>query len=145
MERFFYATYIETTAEKLWKILTGPEFTAKYWWGRRLESSWKVGAEIKAVHDGGKVDWQGKVLVFEPYTKFSYTFHLEEVPALKNDAPSVVTFEITPAGKSVVRLTVTHEQLSVKALKDVSGGWPAIISSLKSLAESGKALVYEEA
>jgi uncharacterized protein YndB with AHSA1/START domain len=142
MDRFFYATYIKTTPEQLWKALTSPEFTAKYWWGRRLESDWKVGSAIKALYDDNKIDWQGKVLIYQPNTKLSYTFHLEDKPSLKNDAPSVVTMEISPAGKSVVKLTVTHENLSVNGLEDVSDGWPELLCSMKSLLESGKALEY---
>ena len=143
MDRFFYATYIKTTPERLWKALTSPEFTRQYWWGRSLESDWKVGSEIKALYDGNKIDWQGKVLIYQPYTKLSYTFHLEEKPNLKKDAPSIVVFEIAPAGKSIVKLTVTHEKLSVNGLEDVSEGWPAILSNIKSLLESGEALEYD--
>ncbi len=143
MNRFIYATYIKTKPEQLWNALTGPEFTQQYWWGRRLESDWKVGSEIKAVYQGTKIDWQGKILVNQPHAKLSYTFHLEEKPVLNKDAPSIVTLDIIPAGKTVVKLTVTHENLSVNALEDVRNGWPAILSSMKSLLESGKSLEYE--
>jgi uncharacterized protein YndB with AHSA1/START domain len=144
MTRFFYATYIKTTPKQLWNALTNPEFTEQYWWGRRLESDWKVGSEIKALYDDNKIDWQGQVLEFQPYTKLSYTFHLEDRPDLMKDKPSKVTFEISSAGKSTMKLTVTHVELSEKAFNDVSEGWPALLSSLKSLLESGKPLEYDE-
>lgn len=143
MDRFIYAIYIKTTSEQLWKALTSPEFTAKYWWGRRLESDWKVGSEIRAVYDDNKIDWQGMILIYQPYTKLSFTFHLEEIPSLKNDAPSVVTYEIEPTGKSVIKLTVSHVNLSAKGFEDVSDGWPQLLCSLKSLLESGQALEYK--
>ncbi len=143
MDRFFYAIYIKTTSEKLWKALTDPEFTEKYWWGRRLATDWKVGSEIKALYDGNKIDWLGKVLIYQPLTKLSYTFHLEGKPAISKDAPSIVTMEIAPAGKFVVRLTVTHENLSANALEDVGEGWPQLLNSMKSLLESGEALEYD--
>jgi uncharacterized protein YndB with AHSA1/START domain len=143
MDRFFYATYIKTTPEQLWKALTSPDFTARYWWGRRLESDWKVGSEIKALYEGNKVDWLGKVLIYQPFTKLSYTFHLEGKPTMAKDAASIVTMDISPAGKSIVKLTVTHENLSVNGLEDVSEGWPQLICSMKSLLESGKALEYD--
>jgi uncharacterized protein YndB with AHSA1/START domain len=143
MDRFFYAIYIKTNPELLWKALISPDFTQQYWWGRRLTTDWKVGSPIKALYEGNKVDWQGKVLLFQPYTKLSYTFHLEEKPELKKDELSIVTFEITPAGKSLVKLTVTHEKLSANALEDVSEGWPELLSRMKSLLELGKALEYD--
>jgi uncharacterized protein YndB with AHSA1/START domain len=143
MDRFYYSTYIKTTPQELWKALTSPEFTEQYWWGRRLVSDWKVGSEIKALYEGDKIDWLGKVLIFQPYTKLSYTFHLEGKPAMAKDAPSIVTMEIASAGKSVVRVTITHENLSVNGLEDVSEGWPQLLCSMKSLLESGKALVYD--
>jgi len=143
MDRFFYAIYIKTTPEKLWKTLTGPEFTQKYWWGRRLESGWKVGSDIKALYDGDKLDWEGKILAVRPQAKLSYTFYSEQWPEMKNDGPSIVTYELMPAGKSLVKLTVLHEKLDAKAFKDVSEGWPELLSRLKSLLELGKALEYD--
>jgi uncharacterized protein YndB with AHSA1/START domain len=142
MNSFYYALYIKTTLEQLWKALTSPDFTARYWWGRKLESDWKVGSDIKAVYDENKIDWQGMILINQPYTKLSFTFHLEENPSLKNDAPSVVTYEIGPAGKSAIKLTVSHVNLSAKGFEDVSEGWPQLLCSLKSLLESGHALEY---
>jgi uncharacterized protein YndB with AHSA1/START domain len=143
MNRFFYAIYIKTTPKKLWNALIDPEFTKQYWWGRRLESDWKVGSEIKALYDRDKIDWQGKILEYKPLTRLSYSFHLEGVSVLNNNEPSVVIFEIAAAGKSVVKLTLSHEKLSDKEFKDVSDGWPMLLSCFKSLLESGKALKYE--
>ena len=142
MFSFHYATYINTTPEQLWNALTNPEFTQRYWWGRRLQSDWKVGSEIKAIYDTDRIDWLGRVLAYQPNTKLSYTFHLEEKPDLRNDQPSIVAMEISPAGHSVVKLTVTHDNLSERGFEDVSNGWPAILSSVKSLLEAGKSLEY---
>ncbi len=140
MARFVYVIFIESSPEDLWKALTDPKFTQQYWWGRRLETDWKIGSEIRAVYDGGNVDWEGKVLDFQPFKKLSYTFHLEQKPELKKDEPSVVTFEISEVGKSVVKLTVIHDNLSEKGFEDVSSGWPAILSSIKTVVESGRSM-----
>ncbi len=142
MDRFMYVTYINTTPEELWKALTDPEFTQQYWWGRRLESDWKVGSEIKAVYEGGKIDWQGKIIEYKPSSILSFSFHLEGKPDLKADRPSTVTYKIEPAGQKIVKFTVTHDNLSEKGYRDVSQGWPALLSSLKTLAEAGRALEY---
>ncbi|HVP35927.1 MAG TPA: SRPBCC domain-containing protein [Terriglobales bacterium] len=143
MSTFFYTLYIKTTPEQLWTALTNPEFTQQYWWGRRLESDWKIGSEINALYEGNKLDWKGKILISQPHTKPSYSFHLEEKPELKMDEPSIVTIEIEPAGKSILKLDLRHERLSHKGYEDVSDGWPALLSSMKSLLETGKPLVYD--
>jgi uncharacterized protein YndB with AHSA1/START domain len=143
MDRFFYATYIKTTPEQLWTALTDPKFTERYWWGRKLKSDWKVGSEIKALYENNKIDWKGKVLIYQPPSKLSYTFHLEQKHELKLDEPSIVTFDITPAGKSIVKLTITHEKLSIKGYDDISEGWPELLCSMKSLLETGEALEYD--
>ena len=139
-----YVTYIATTAEKLWKALTDGEFTRKYWGGRQIQSDWDVGSPINHVRADGGNDWQGEVLKAERPRLLSYTFHMQISAQHRSDRPSRVTFELEPIG-SVVKLTLTHDDFeSEKATFETTRhGWPAILSSLKSLLETGSPLPFE--
>jgi uncharacterized protein YndB with AHSA1/START domain len=136
--KFVYVTYIATTPEKLWEGLTSGDFTEKYWDDGRIQSDWKVGSPVKLVGKNGAI--QGEILRVEPPRLLSYTFGS---PGLQQDHPSRVVFEIEQLG-SLVKLTVTHDELEEKGFKSISGGWPMVLSSLKSLLESGRPLVYEQ-
>jgi uncharacterized protein YndB with AHSA1/START domain len=150
-DSFTYVTYITTTPEKLWEALTGGDFTHQYWAGRRIESEWKVGSRLRLVREDGRLDLEGEVLEVDYPTRLSYTF--QPVPAdnkrtlegkLVDDSgepPSRVTFVIEPF-KGKVKLTLVHDQFppGSKVLAGVSGGWPAILSGLKSLLESGEVM-----
>jgi uncharacterized protein YndB with AHSA1/START domain len=148
--KFVYRTLIATTSEKLWAALTDPEFTAQYWGGTRLESDWKPGSRI-VFRWKGKIVHDDKILKSEPPRLLSYTFkplHMEE---LLGEPASRVTFEIeefTGTSKRqgpVVKLTVTHEDFPAdsKIFPMISQGWPDILSSLKSLLETGHAIEFE--
>lgn len=130
---FVYVTYIRTTREQLWTALLEPEFTARYWNGRIVESDWQVGGQVTVRHDyDDAVDSVGAVLAFEPPRRLSYEF-----------GGGVVTFELVAQG-DVVGLTVTHDGLSEQAYRSVSGGWSFILSNLKTLLESGAPLPMPE-
>ena len=138
---FVYVTYIETTAEKLWRALTDPEFTRQYWFGTRLTSDWKVGSPFALVMDG-KITDDGEVLVFDPPHRLSYTFRHILNEQAREERPSRVTFVLEPHGK-LVKLTLTHDDFAPGSVmfEGISKGWPAILSSLKSMMESGAPLV----
>ena len=140
---FVYVAYIATTPERLWQALTDSAFTAQYWVGRRITSDWHEGASVHHVRDDGGVDWVGEVLRYEPCSLLSYTFHMQISEAHKADAPSRLTFEIEPFD-TVVKLTFIHDQLEdAPATRETTRyGWPAIISSLKSLLETGAPLPF---
>jgi uncharacterized protein YndB with AHSA1/START domain len=152
--KFVYEIYIATTPERLWEALTGGEFTYQYWGGRRIQSDWKPGSPVRHVKEDGSVDWQGEVLRADPPRLLSYTFEVrpdsakrEVAGRLVDDAtepPSRVTFELSPF-MDKVKLTLTHDDFTPgsKVLEGVSQGWPAILSSLKSLLERGEALFPE--
>jgi uncharacterized protein YndB with AHSA1/START domain len=137
---FVYVTYIETTPEKLWEALTSSEFTKRYWWNTEVKSDWKVGSPFALVMDGTTTD-VGEVLEFDRPRRLSYTFHHVLSEATKKERPSRVTFVLEPYGK-LTKLTLTHEDFDAGSviLDGISKGWPAILSSLKSLLESGTAL-----
>lgn len=137
---FVYVTYIETTPEKLWEALTSSEFSRRYWFGTELQSDWKVGSPLALVMNGTTTD-TGKILEADPPRRLSYSFRHELDNEMRNERPSKVVFELEPHGK-LVKLTLTHEGFAEgsKLLDGISKGWPAIMSSLKSLLESGMAL-----
>ncbi|SHG25345.1 SRPBCC family protein [Bradyrhizobium erythrophlei] len=138
---FIYVTYIETTPEKLWEALTSSDFTKRYWWDTRVVSDWKVGSPFSLVLNGRTTD-VGEVLEAERPRRLSYTFRHILNEAARNERPSRVTFVLEPHGK-LVKLTLTHEDFAEDSvvIDGISKGWPAIMSSLKSLLESGEALV----
>jgi uncharacterized protein YndB with AHSA1/START domain len=142
--RFVYVTYVATTAEKLWQALTDGEFTRRYWGGRRIESDWQVGSPVKHVREDGGVDWQGEVLQSERPRLLSYTFHMLISEQHRGERPSRVTFDLQPLG-SVVKLTLTHDDFEAEkaTLETTRDGWPAIMSSLKSLLETGSPLPFQ--
>ena len=137
---FVYVTYIETTAEKLWEALTSSEFSKRYWFNTELQTDWKIGSPFALVMDGTTRD-VGEVLEFDRPRRLSYTFKHVLHDEMRNERPSKVVFVLEPHGK-LVKLTLTHEGFAEgsKLLDGISEGWPAILSSLKSLLESGNAL-----
>jgi uncharacterized protein YndB with AHSA1/START domain len=138
---FIYISYIETTPEKLWEALTSSEFTKLYWWDTSVVSDWKVGSPFALVLNGTTTD-VGEVLEADRPRRLSYTFQpILSEPASK-ERPSRVTFVLEQYGK-LVKLTLTHEDFAEDSviIDGISKGWPAIMSSLKSLLESGSALV----
>jgi uncharacterized protein YndB with AHSA1/START domain len=140
-ERFVYVTYIRTTPEKLWKALTEPEFTRAYWVGTWQDSTWLPGASWKLMIPDGRVGDSGEVLESERPRRLVLRWRNEFVPELRAEGWSRCTFEIVPE-KDVVKLTVTHEMDKPGStfIAKVSEGWPMILSSLKSLLETGQAL-----
>jgi uncharacterized protein YndB with AHSA1/START domain len=138
---FVYVTYIETTPEKLWQALTDSEFSRRYWFGTDVVSDWKVGSPFALVMSGTATD-VGEILEADPPRRLSYSFRHVLNDELRNERPSKVVFTIEPHGQ-LVKLTLTHEDFAEgsKLLDGISKGWPAIMSSLKSLLESGTALV----
>src|SRR5579872_1742756 len=140
-ERFVYVTYIRTTAEKLWDALVEPEFTRAYWCGTWPDTTWNIGASWKMVIPDGRIADSGKVVVFDRPRKLAVTWRNEFVPELHEEGYSLCTYELEPV-QGAIKLTVTHEidKAGSKFIKAVSGGWPAILASLKSLLETGESL-----
>jgi len=139
--RFVYVTFIRTTPEKLWDALTKPEFTRIYWYDMWQDCDWKEGSSWKLMFPDGRIADQGTILVSEKPKRLVIAWQNEWKPELKAEGPSRATFEIEPAGPAV-KLTVTHEiPVAESQLIDaVSGGWPLILSGLKSLLETGEKL-----
>ena len=139
--RFVYVTYIRTTPEKLWKALLDPEFTRRFWNETWQDCEWKPGATWRLMIPDGRVADAGEVVEIEPQRRLVLRWRNEFMPELREEGYSRMTYEIEKKGESV-KLTVIHEMErgASKLIDAVSGGWPMILSSLKSLLETGQAL-----
>ena len=137
-----YTIYIASTPEKVWEALTNSEFTRQYWFDTEVRSDWKVGSTYRFSKQG-KPSVEGKVLESDPPRRLAYTWDPCSEDA-RRERTSRVTFDLEPRGK-VIKLTVTHNNLDEggKTLRDISGGWPMVIASLKSFLETGKPLPVE--
>jgi uncharacterized protein YndB with AHSA1/START domain len=140
-DRFVYVTYIRTTPETLWDHLTKPEFTRVYWHGVWADCEWKPGASWRLMFSDGRVADMGEVVEVDRPRRLVLKWRNEFKPELKAEGYSRATFELAAIG-DMVKLTVIHEidRAGSKFIEAVSGGWPVILSSLKSLIETGKAL-----
>jgi uncharacterized protein YndB with AHSA1/START domain len=154
VNEFVYTTYIRTTPEALWQALTEPAFTSRYW-GAELTSDWQVGSTVSWRYAGATMaDPAQRVLVADPPYRLSYTWHAitdefvrlidaepDVVAVLRAEPLSHVLFEIEQVGEQV-KLTVTHGGFveGSQVLEGVSGGWPQILASLKTLLETGEPL-----
>ncbi len=139
--RFVYVSYIATTAEKLWNALLDADMTAQYWQHENV-SDWKPGSRWEHRESTGerKLRLVGKVVESTPPRRLVITW-ADPADEKKPEKHSRVTFDLEPA-RGVIKLTVTHDLLEPDSdmLKGISDGWPKVLSSLKSLLESGKPL-----
>ena len=143
--KFVYVTYIRTTPAKLWDALLKPEFTKQYWFGVVLDSDWKVGSPWKMVFPDDAVrllelEPRGEVLEVEPRKRLVIKWR-SDFPEMKGEGDSRCTFDLSEAGEDM-KLTITHEieRDNSKLIGAVSGGWPKILSGLKTLLETGAPL-----
>jgi uncharacterized protein YndB with AHSA1/START domain len=143
--KFVYVTHINTTPEKVWQALTTAEFTQRYWMGQRVQSDWKAGAPVSFAKPDGTVKHIGEVLRFEPPKILSYSWSGKGCHSDVATEPATrVTFEIA-ADAGITTLTVTHDgfEPGSKIFGDISGGWPIVLSGLKTLLETNKSLPFE--
>jgi uncharacterized protein YndB with AHSA1/START domain len=134
-----FEIYIATTPERLWQAITDPEMRAKYNFGAGITSDWKPGSTYTLSHPGGGELGGGEILEVEPPLRLVQSFNALWSDEVKNEGTSRLTWEIEPVGDSC-RLTVTHDQLSEDANSELYGGWPMILSGLKTLLETGNTL-----
>lgn len=157
-DAFVYTTYIHTTPDKLWQALTDPAFTSRYW-GVTFETDWAPGSTMTWQEDDHRTaDAAQVVLEADPGRRLSYAWHTptpewaqaagisdDVLAKLRSERRSKVTFEIEPLG-DMVKLTVVHDDFEPDSTmrEMVSQGWPALLSSLKTLLETGQALPEPE-
>jgi uncharacterized protein YndB with AHSA1/START domain len=160
---FTYTTYIQATPERVWQGLTDPALTRRYWRHQKagektFRSDWKKGSTYVMAHDEvGLVvsDPEQVILESDPFERLAYTWHtftsewvaevgMDEATAdaWRAEPRSKVAFDLEEVGHSVVRLTVVHDgfEPGSDVLQGISEGWPAVLSSLKSLLETGLTL-----
>lgn len=139
--RFVYVTYIRSTPEKVFEAITRPEVTLRYW-GHENVSDWKPGSDWRHVRDNDQrsINIVGKVVEVEAPTRLVITWASPERAAEPN-AYSRVSFDIA-VYEAMVRLTVTHDELETGSgmAKGIQQGWPIVLSSLKSLLETGQGI-----
>jgi uncharacterized protein YndB with AHSA1/START domain len=135
---FVYVIYVKTTPEKLWEALTSSEFSKRYWFDTELRSDFKVGSPFALVMNGTTTD-VGEILEADRPRRLSYTFKHVLNDDLRAEGATKVVFNLEPHGELV---KLTHEGFAdgSKLLDGISKGWPAILSNLKSLLESGAPL-----
>jgi uncharacterized protein YndB with AHSA1/START domain len=139
MEKLF-EIYIRTTPERLWEAITDPQIRAKYHFGSSVESDWTPGSPYRLVHPGADGPLaEGENEVVEPPRRLLQTMHVLWSEEAEREGTSRVTWEIEPVGDSC-RLTVTHDQLREGAPEELYGGWPMILSGLKTWLETGQTL-----
>ena len=144
--RFVYVTFIRTTADRLWAALTEPEFMQQYWFGMHCESDWKPGSPWRLVFTDGRLADAGEIIEADPPRRLQIQWRNEWKPELKAEGFSHCTFDLEPID-GAVKLSVTHEidLVDSKLIQAVSGGWPQILSNLKSLLETGQVALKSSA
>jgi uncharacterized protein YndB with AHSA1/START domain len=139
MEKVF-EIYIKTTPERLWEAITNPEMRRKYNFGVAPVSDWSPGSRYEVKHPAAPGNLaEGENLEVDPPRRLVQSFNALWGEEVKREATSRVTWEIEPVGDSC-RLTVTHDQLREEANNELYGGWPMILSGLKTLLETGQTL-----
>ena len=155
---FVYVTYIRTTPERLWQALTDPAFIGRYFGGGGgPESDWQVGSPVRwSMLGEPHHDRDQHVLEADPPRRLAYTWHTyqsemqemfgwtdAELAERRREPVSRVVFDIAEAGEGAVQLTVTHDGFvpGSPMLEALKGGWPGILSNLKSLLETGEVVV----
>ena len=139
MEKIF-EIYIKTTPERLWEAITDSDMRAKYSFGVGVKSDWTTGSGYEAVHDGAGIRIsEGENLEVDPPRRLVQGFTALWSDEVKAEGTSRVTWEIEPVGDSC-RLTVTHSELREGANNELYGGWPMILSGLKTYIETGEEL-----
>jgi len=139
MEKVF-EIYIKTTPERLWEAIIDPELRSRYSFGLAAESDWTPGSEYKGVHrESGTTILEGENLEVDPPRRLVQSFDALWSDDVRAEGTSRVSWEIEPMGDSC-RLLVIHDQLREEANGEIYGGWPQILSGLKTLLETGEDL-----
>ena len=137
-----YTIYIAATAENVWRSLTTADFSRQYFLGFAVETDLKIGGRFIVRAPDGSVHIDGEVIACDPPRLLSVTWNVNWPGLVEKLGQTIVTYEIEPAGDAVkLTMTEAHErELGDDILSGGRGGWPVILSSLKSLLETGKPL-----
>jgi uncharacterized protein YndB with AHSA1/START domain len=142
---FLYVTYIRTTPQQLWSALTSADFMKQYWSGNYFETDWKPGSSWQLVSADGRVFDTGEIIEIDPPKRLVLKWRNELRPELKSEGYGRCTIDLEPMA-SAVKLSITHvmDLAESKLIGAVSGGWPRILSNLKSLLETGEVALRME-
>jgi uncharacterized protein YndB with AHSA1/START domain len=135
-----FEIYIKTTPERLWEAITDTELRARYSFGVQTHSDWTEGSEYKSGVPGVIEIAEGENVEVDPPRRLVQTFTALWSDEVKDEGSSTVTWEIEPVGEDSSRLIVTHSGLRKGANGELYGGWPMILSGLKTLLETGEDL-----
>ena len=140
-----YTIYIASTPEKVWEALTSAEFSRTYFFGNSVEIEQRVGGAYIVRTPDGALHISGEVIACDPPRKLTVTFNVNWPALIEKLGPTLVTWEIEQAGEAVkLTMSEAHDRpLSDDILSGGRQGWPAILSSLKSVLETGKPLVVK--
>jgi uncharacterized protein YndB with AHSA1/START domain/DNA-binding transcriptional ArsR family regulator len=138
-EEKVFEIYIKTTPERLWEAITDEEMRRQYNFGVGVASDWSPGSRYELVHPSGGGIAEGEILEADPPHRLVQSFTALWSEDVKREGTSRVTWEIEQVADSC-RLTVTHDQLGADANGELYGGWPMILSGLKTLLETGESL-----
>ena len=145
-----FEIFIKATPERVWEAITDPELRAKYSFGVQTHSEWTTGSSYRAGTPGVVDIAEGENVVVEPPHLLVQTFNALWSDDVRAQGTTRVSWEIEQVGDSC-RLTVVHDQLPASANAELYGGWPMILSGLKTLLETGEllttpgSLMYTEA
>ena len=140
---FVYVTYIRTAPEKLWSALTDDvAFMKQYWFGTHCDSQWTAGSSWRMVSPDGSITDSGEIVEADPPRRLVIRWQHQKKPELKAEGESLCTIDLEPSGLAV-KLSIIHtiEREPSKLIEAVSGGWPKILSNLKSLLETGSTVL----
>jgi len=134
MKGFIYQIVIASSVEKIWESLTNPDFTQKFWFGRRVLSDWNVSSDVRIITPEGNEEVKGEVIEFQPNTRLSYTWI---TPYDATAEPTTVVFELQEMGP-MTKLTILHD-IDVESAKfeQAAAGWTFILCGLKTFLETG--------
>jgi len=137
-----YETWIRADADAIWRGLTAAEFTRRYFHRTAIESDFQVGSPVVYRNPDGSTAVDGEVLESDPPHRLVISWHVHYDPAMDAEGPSRVAFDVEDVGSGVCRLRVTHDGFPQDSVvfAQIDGGWRAIMSSLKTLLETGEAL-----
>jgi uncharacterized protein YndB with AHSA1/START domain len=136
---FVYVTYIRSAPEQVWTALTDKAFIPRYWFGMTCESEWRPGSPWRLTFSDGRVADKGEIVESDPPKKLVIKWMNEWSPELAAEGPARCTFTLEAEG-GATKLTVVHEmdKPQSQVIAAVSGGWPKILSNLKSVLETGE-------
>ncbi|HEX6548635.1 MAG TPA: SRPBCC domain-containing protein [Candidatus Dormibacteraeota bacterium] len=142
-----YTLFINAPRERVWDAITKPEFTRRYFFGSQPQSTWKPGDRLLwTEEESGRDLVDGNVIEFDPPRRLVHSWIVKYDPTLTEEGPSRVTWELEEMG-AVTKLTAIHDDFAEgsRVYENVAGGWPLVLSGLKTLVETGKPLVLEGA